>query len=116
MKENDSAKLQALFANDKFEAEFTAIDDPAKLPELFKEYGMPMSEEELSGLLSSVCKNKTGEIDLSELDKVSGGITVHDALKSLGLTFAWGRAMSLFGSPKKLHDWLKKYKWEVLAK
>lgn len=116
MEKGYSAQLRALFSNEEFEAKFTAIDDPAQLPELFRAYGAPLSEEELSGLLSSVCKNKTGEIDLSELDKVSGGVTVHDALKSLGLTFAWGRAMSLFGSPKKLHDWLKKYKWEVLAK
>ena len=101
MEKNYVAKIQPLLANEEFEAKFKAIDDPAKLPDLFQEYGVTLSNEEVTDFVASACKEKAGELDVADLDKVSGGALtpIGAALKALGWT--WAYACDTFGGPAR---------------
>lgn len=94
-------KIQPLFANEEFEAKFKAIDDPTKFAELFEEYGVTLSNEEMADFIASANKEKAGELDPEDLDKVSGGAfdPISASLKALGWT--WQYACKTFGSPQR---------------
>lgn len=79
-------KIKALFKNEEFTKKMETLEEIEKIGELFKEYDVELTDEELADLLQSAIDAKQeGELDESDLENVSGGL-VGGAVKLLGAT------------------------------
>lgn len=93
------SKIKGLFENEEFVAKFKALEDLEKVGELFKEYGVELTEEELVDFVKSPAEaSKSGEakeLSADDLESVSGGVWW--GIKAVGA--AWGAAVDYWGSP-----------------
>lgn len=94
---NYEAKIKDLFGNEAFLEKFNAVEDHEKLGDVFKEFGVELTEEELSDLIKTSLNH--AQLSADDLENVSGGGVI--GVLTGVLKFTWDCAVDHYGSPKK---------------
>lgn len=109
-----SEKVKDIVNNKEFVTKLETIP-PEEMKNLFAEYNVTLTDEEILEFVREAVEEDKGEITLGEedLEIVSGGIAVTIALAMLGWT--WTYAESVYGSRAKavsgiISYWKKKFK------
>ena len=75
MQKQYSEKIKGLFSNEAFAKKFEELDNVEKIAELFKEFGVELTDEELADFVNSaIDATKNEELNTVELESVNGGI------------------------------------------
>lgn len=100
-------KAKELFGNEEFVKAFEQVEEPEKLVQLFSEYGVEVSEDDVVAMIQEATVAEKGE-EISETDLygVSGGI-IRTGCKLIGVT--WAFAVDVYGSPEKAVDGIVGY-------
>ena len=66
-----------LLENPEFLEKLNAVEDDEQCKKLFADYGVELSSEDIDSMVKeSANVSKNGELDVSDLDNVSGGILI----------------------------------------
>ena len=93
-----TTNIKELFANESFVNRFNTLEGIESAKDLFAEYGVEISNEELAELINGATgKNMDVEFSAEELDDVNGGV-----FATLGAILAgsWKFAVKVYGSPE----------------
>lgn len=95
-------KIAELLNSENFISKLDSIHSYEELAEEFGNNGVDISADEVEALSKDlVVLSKTGELDLEQLDSVSGGVTVGQTAK-----LCWTGWKAGWSAGKKFSDWM----------
>lgn len=69
------SKIKELFSNEEFLKKFEALEEVEKIADLFKDFGVEMTDSELADFVKAAIEEKKGaELGEADLENVNGGI------------------------------------------
>lgn len=94
----NEAKIKELFDNEAFVNKFNEATNPEELKGVFEEFGLEISDEDLTELIKAPMDEQKEELSEDDLGDVSGGV-VGAALWALKKTCQY--SVNYWGGPKE---------------
>lgn len=94
---NYEEKIKGLFGNEEFVKKFNEVSAPEELKQLFGDFGVELTDEEVAEVINTAVKAGDEEFDEAALENVSGGVI---ATLSAILAGSWALAVKTYGSPE----------------
>lgn len=97
MQKQYSEKIKGLFSNEAFVKKFEELDNVEKIAELFKEFGVELTDEEIADFVNSAIEaKKNEELDDEELENINGGAIGFGAVAA-----TWAFAVDYWGGTRE---------------